>query len=96
METFEKFIQADLDKTMTIKDVVEKLVNFHNVPTKNILDAFLNLRNIYEIDGATAVIYKTLQRGADVLGVRCYDSDKNWKSTSLIDNTSGQPLQHVS
>lgn len=92
-DDFKNFIE--IGKEITKSEALEKLSTFHNVGHQNILDAFLNLRNINEPDDI--VIFENSVNGSSpCISMRIYSKDRKFISSSLINKTTGQPMEHVS
>jgi len=90
---FEKFVK--LGERLTKEQAVEILKSFHKTSSEAVLAAFFNLRNLKDEDGAVVIFKNSLSNGSHCLGIECEDKDGKWLSSSLIDEYTGQPIEHV-
>lgn len=81
-----------LETPMTVQEAVAFLAGYHNTSTEAILEAFLNLKNSYNDEGATATFSSRID--ADLASFTICDKNGKWVSRSMIDKYTGQPRQH--
>lgn len=84
-----------LNKKVSKKEALDKLSSFHNTNPQNILNAFINLRNVNEEDGDFIIFEESINGGHSCVSMRVYDRNKKFKSSSLINEDTGQPMEHV-
>ncbi len=87
---FEKIVV--LGQKMTTTEVIEILCNYHRVPEKNILDAFLNLRKAHEIKGVTAIFSKGVSYA---LNITYLDKEGVFFANERINQYDGEPMNHI-
>lgn len=90
---FKNYIE--IGKVMTKEGAMKKLSSFHGASDQSIINAFSNLNNINEENGDFVIFEDSLNSGYPCISMRGYDKDKKFKSSSLIDKDTGQPMEHV-
>ena len=90
----EDFIE--FDKEVTSEEAVKMLCNFHKVDPRNVLDAFPELNNFKKEDGSVIIFTKTVNGSVPCISMRGYDKEKKFKFSSLINENTGHPMEHVS
>lgn len=94
-ETQKRFDKtAPIGITMSIKDAIRTLSNFHDVTPEIILATFLNLREAS--NGDTAQFENSISNSVPCIVVKTYAKDGKLKSSSLIDAETGQMIPHHS
>ena len=82
---------------LTVDQAIDKLVSFHKGSSvRTVLDAFLNLKNVYEREDVVVIFSKGVNQSADCISMTCQNKDGSWISNSLIFAFTGQPMQHAS
>jgi len=91
MNNFENLVNKNL--AMPIQEAIAALMKHHDVPEKNILDAFSNLKKHSKTDSCTV----TFAPHPDTicLTMRICDAAGKQLDTELVDQYTGQPVNHV-
>ncbi|MEK7172160.1 MAG: hypothetical protein AAB739_04585 [Patescibacteria group bacterium] len=85
--TFEESIE--LNKSMTPQEATKKLATFHGTSPKNVLAAFMNLRNA--APNHTVEFIKSINSGYPCIAMEGKTPDGNFAWDHLIDKYTGQP-----
>ena len=89
--TFQEAVE--LNQPMTPQEATEKLATFHNVPSQNVLAAFINLRGFQE---GTVVFKEGIANGQPCIVMEGFRPNEKYRAWDhLINKQTGQPISRT-
>ncbi|MFA6273857.1 MAG: hypothetical protein WC662_01740 [Candidatus Paceibacterota bacterium] len=92
-KNFIDFIKLELNKPMPLQEAVQKIADFHQTSTENVLNAFINLKRSEE--GDTALFLETVNSSSPCIAIEVRNQKGDYKSSSKINQYTGQPMVTV-